>query len=287
MFITNCLPDDSGTWSKYYEFQFYYGVYCKHYLYAQTQAGSKRNYIIHELKHGGKMGPETTHGGYNLRYESIFPYSIGDKQYYFRHTTKRNAYFTQVLLPNGKVGRQITDSSFESPFQVLFPFWIDGRQFFYGQRKNDFYYFTRELFANGRVAKEDVAHGKLDRFYDIQFAFSMNRTHYFYGQSKKDKQFTIKMLNSNGKVGPETDHGHLSSFGSTQFPFHYEGKQYIYIEDGNSTYTAEVTSMGKLQPRQRHSDLTHHYMFPYTIDNVVYFYGQEKNKDWVITTFVM
>lgn len=283
----NSIADDSGQWSLLYEFHFTYKLYCKQYFYAQSRTSGKPNYFIHELKHGGKMGSQTAVGGWGSPYPNTFTYSFGDKHYFYGQASRSKYWFIQELISNGKVGKELSNGRFNNYFHAMFPFAIDGRQFYYGQRKNGNVYFTQELLPDATLGKNELASGKWDRYYDVQFAFSINGTHYFYGQCKKDKQYTITQLKSGGTIGSETDHGTLDDYDHSQFPFVYAGKQYIYRKSEKGSNIAEISSDGKMQPQQHRDDLDHHYKFSYVIDDVVYFYGQDPDKKWAITTFVM
>lgn len=268
-----------GKWVQHYDYQFPFEVDGRHYFYAQSIENDGNNYFIQELKAGGEMGDETDAGLFIATYPTVFPYSIGGKQYFFGQSRAKN-YFTQELLPGGKLGDEKAHGYFNQYYEVMFPFSIGGRQFFYGQSRDGNNYFFQELYGDGTLAKYETTQGRWQNFYDIQFAVSNRGNHYFYGQSRENNYYFIQQLNEDGTPGDETAQG-LNS-GNVQFPFYYRNTPFIYIEDGLSWYTAEITAAGKLVNRRRAGPLNHHHDFGYEIGGDVFLYGQDSNNEWII-----
>lgn len=284
--LLSCICFDAsvaarGKWHQHYNYQFPYEKDGRHFFYAQSTEEDGHNYFVQELNAGGKMGEQTDAGFWKYHYPSTFPYSMDGKQFMFGQSEEQKNYFTQLLNGDGTIGDETANGHFNQFYKVMFPFAIGGRQFFYGQSTDGNNYFIQELFSDGSLGKE-TASGRWSKFYDVQFPFTMNGKQYFYGQSKSDKYYFIQELNDDGTLGSETNQGFLDYYSDVQFPFVIEGKQYIYIEDDKSWYTAEISSDVQLQSRGRQGDLAHHMDFAYTIDGILYFYGQDESNEWSI-----
>lgn len=254
-----------GKWNKHYNNPFPYEIDGQHYFYAQSIPKDGSNWFIQQLNSGGQMGIETDNGTWNQNYKTNFYYSIDGGHYFFGQSINGSNYFTQQLLAGGKIGVQKANNFFDYFYPVMFSFSIKSRTFFYGQSmiKN---YFIQELQGNGQLAPKEVANGNWNNYYDISFPFSIGGRQFFYGQTRSEgNYYFIQEIMEDGSLAKETDSDLLDYSGDTQFPFKFDDRQFIYIEDGDSWYTAQITSEGKLKSRTYQGELTHH-DFAFTID---------------------
>ncbi|KAJ7794263.1 hypothetical protein B0H14DRAFT_3159162 [Mycena olivaceomarginata] len=219
------------------------------------------------------MGAETANGSWNYPYAVQFPFSIGDRQFFYGQNLSEKNWFIQELKSGGKMGDETDHGTWGNAYGVQFPFTIGDR----------------ELKSGGKMGDE-TDHGTWGNAYGVQFPFTIGDRVFFYGQNLSTNYWFIQELKSGGKMGDETDNGTWSYAYGVQFPFTIGGRVFFYGQNlsGKNWFIQELKSGGKMGDETDHGDWGNAYQvqFPYSIGSNQYFYGQNLSMNyWFIQKF--
>lgn len=232
------------------------------------------------------MGPETAHGTWKFAYQVQFPFTIGNKTYFFGQNMNEKNWFIQELLPGGLMGAETDHGTFKSAYQAQFPFTVGGNVYFFGQNLNDKNWFIRELLPGGKMGNE-LGVGTWKFGYGAIFPFTIGGRVFYYGQNLNERNWFIQELLPGGRMGTETANGTWKFAYKVQFPFTIGNRVFFYGQNMNERnwFIQELLPGGLMGNETAHGTWNNAYevQFPYNINGHQYFYGQNLNtKYWFI-----
>lgn len=205
------------------------------------------------------MGDETANGTWNNPYAVQFPFSIGERQYFYGQNQSTNYWFVQELLSGGQMGPETDNGRWEFSYGAQFPFLLNGRQYFYGQGGDEKNWFLQELLPGGKMG-EETDHGSWNNYYGTQFAFpSLVHGHlYFYGQNLKTKYWFVQELVNDlssgmAKMGAEVSSGGWNNPYQIQLAFSLEDIPFFYgnrTGEGHNWFIQQLVSLDEYTIRK-------------------------------------
>jgi hypothetical protein len=234
------------------------------------------------------MGPELKASRWFNPYAVQFPFSIGNRRFFYAQNVEKKDWFTAEFHDGGNIA-DIQVGRWNNAYRVAVPLNIEGQLYLFALNTDNNYWFIQRLQDDGTMGKETDS-GRWNSTYDSVCSFSVDGKAYFYGQNRSNNYWFIQQLLPGGKMGKETSNGTHKLDYDVQFPIFVAGVQYLYRYQikGNYWNIRELLSGGNLSDKFTDGNLDERYnvQFSYSIGSNLYLYGQSSSTmKWSIRRF--